>query len=242
MRPFKTLTFTVAFVHDPDRLFRGRADAALSPDGLRVRLRSRREFWVPSHAAHAARYLGGNRLAVVLDGRPVVLAVVKQFADLNRLAQDTVAFLNGARDGLEMKDYRLPWKLSLLPWLAVVIPFAAMGLRVLGGVSGGGRFLWFLMAALAVFLGIRRMRRETLSTGRRFAAAGAVLGGFFLVLIGAFAYRLANPNTVPRSRRGPPSRYRGSGTACSCRAPLTPPTRGSPASITVRSTRPGTNR
>jgi len=136
---------------------------------------------------------------VFLDGREVILALVKARTDLSKLARDAVAFLSGQREGLSAKDYQLPWKLALLPWLALGIPFLAMWLRVPGGVSGGGRFLWFLMAGLAVFIGVRWMRSEALTTRRRFAVAASVLFGFGLVLAGALAYRLANPNTVPAS-------------------------------------------
>jgi hypothetical protein len=196
-KPFKAVPFGVVFHSDPDRLFRGRAEAEVSTEGLRVRLRGRRDLWVAVCGAHPACYLGGNRIAVFLDGREVTLAVVKQRTDLNRLARDVVAFLNGDRAELNGRGYSLPWKLALLPWLAVALPVLAIWLRALGGVHGGGRFLWFLFAGLTLLVAFKFMRRESLSNGRRAAAAVTVLGCGFLVLAGAHAYRLAHPTTVP---------------------------------------------
>ena len=195
-KPFKPVPFSILITHDPDRLFRGRAESDISLDGLRVRVR-RRDLWVTVCGPHQARYLGLNRIAVFLDGREVTLTLVKERTDLNRLARDVVDFLNGRRAELKARDYLLPWKITLLPWLAVVVPFLAMWLRVLGGVHGGGRFLWFVVAGLAVLLGYKLLRRETLSTQRRVAVAGTVVGCCFLLLAGAFAYRLAYPTTVP---------------------------------------------
>ncbi len=196
-KPFKTVSFGLLFFHDPDRLLRGRVEAELTLDGLRVRLRSRHALYVPVLGPHPARYLGGNRLAVFLDGREVTVALVKARTDLNRLARDVAAFLNGRRAEVNGRAYALPWKLTLLPWLALAVPFLAIWLRVLGGVHGGGRFLWFLVAGIAVLCGIKYMRRESLSTGRRAAVAGMAVGCCFLLLASAFAYRLLHPNTVP---------------------------------------------
>ena len=196
-KPFKTVPFGVVFLHDPDRLLRGRVEAELTLDGLRVRLRSRHALWVPVLGPHPARYLGGNRLAVFLDGREVTVALVKERTDLNRLARDVADFLNGRRAAIKGRAYALPWKLTLMPWLALAVPFLAIWLRVLGGIHGGGRFLWFLVAGVAVLCGIKFMRRESLSTGRRVAVAGMAAGCCFLLLAGAFGYRLLHPNTVP---------------------------------------------
>src|SRR5205823_3365438 len=121
IRPFKAIPFGVLFQRDPDRLFRGRAEAEVSPDGLRIRLRNRRDLWVSVGGQHPARYVGGNRLAVFLDGREVTLAVVRPRTDLNRLTRDVAAFLNGTRAELNGRSYGLPWKLALLPWLAVAL-------------------------------------------------------------------------------------------------------------------------
>ena len=166
-RSFKPISLGVEFIHDPDRLFRGRAEAELTSDGLRLRLRSRRDFWVPARGSQPARYIGANRIVLFLDGREVTIALTKQCTDLNHLAANVTAFLNGERTGLDLADYRLPRLLALMPWLALAIPFIAIWLKLPGGVSGGGRFLWFLLAALAVFFGFRWMRRAALSTGAR---------------------------------------------------------------------------
>jgi hypothetical protein len=194
---FRPLTFAVLLAHDPDRLLHGRADAELSVDGLRVRLRSRRDLWAGVCGQHPARYVGGNRLAVFLDGREVTLTLVRRGTDLNRLARDVVAYLNGGRASLDLRDYRLPWKLTLLPWLAVLVPFLAIWLRVLGGVHGGGRFLWFLLAGATLLFTWFAVRRETSSNGWRLALAGTYLGAFLLLLAGAFTYRVLNPNAIP---------------------------------------------
>jgi hypothetical protein len=196
-KPFKPVSFGVLFRRDPDRLFHGRAEAEISAEGLRVRLRSRRDLWVAIRGAHPARYLGGNRIAVFLDGRVVTLAVVKHRTDLDRLAHDVVAVLDGTRAELNGRGYGLPWRLALLPWLAVAVPVLAIWLRVLGGVHGGGRFLWFVVAALTFLVAFKLMRREALSNRRRAFVAATVLGCSFLLLAGAYGYRLANPTTVP---------------------------------------------
>ncbi len=199
IKPFKPIPFSVFFGRDPDRLFRGRAEAELSADGLRIRLRSRRDLWVTIGSPHPVRYLGGNRIAVFLDGREVVLSLARTRTNLDRLARDAVAMLNGERMAMNGRDYALPWKLTLIPWLAATVPFLAIWLRVLGGIHGGSRFLWFLVAGLALLLGVKLMRREALSNRRRVVVAATAAGFCFLLLGGAFAYRLVYPLTVPAS-------------------------------------------
>src|SRR5262249_53356067 len=182
----------------PDRLLRGRAEAEIGLEGLRVRLRGRRDLYATVCGPHPARYLGDNQIAVHLDGREIVLTLLRASTDLTRLARDTVTFLNGEKPGLDVRDYRLPWRMRLAPWLAVAVPFLAIWFRTLGGIHNGARFLWFLLALVVVFLGYRMLRREALSTRRRVVWLGIVVGGFFLLLGGAWAYRLANPLTVPK--------------------------------------------
>jgi hypothetical protein len=225
-KPFKAVPFAVLFTRDPDRLFKGRAEADLSLDGLRVRLRNRRDLWVSVCSAHPARYVGGNRVVVFLDGREVTLTLVKARTDLNKLARDVAAFLNGGRAELKSRDYRLPWKLTLVPWLALAVPCLAIWTGTLGGVHGGGRFLWFFIAGIAVLVGVKTMRREALSTGRRVAAAGITVGFCFFLLGGAFAFRLAYPTTVPTSDWRPFTPMATGGTGCRVLMPGMPSTLG----------------
>jgi hypothetical protein len=196
-KPFRPVLFAVQFARDPDRLLRGQADSEIALEGLRIRLRGRRDLYASVCGPHPARYLGGNRLAVFLDGREVVLNVIRGNTDLTKLARDMAAFLNGEKAALDNRDYRLPWRLRLSPWLALGVPFLAIWLRVLGGVHNGARFLWFLLAVMFVYLAYRiPLRRQALSTRRRVVWLGVVLGSFLLLLGGAWSYRAANPLTV----------------------------------------------
>ena len=52
----------------------------------------------------------------------MTVALVKARTDLNRLARDVVAFLTGRRAEVNGRAYALPWKLTLVPWLALAVP------------------------------------------------------------------------------------------------------------------------
>ena len=120
----RAFVFPVFVSRDPDRVLRGRMDGELTPQGLYLR-KTRQP---PAFAAVGgrARYLGGNRLAVTLEGREIELTVVKPGTSTHHLARDTAAFLNGKGDIPEGRSYKLPWYLYAMPAVFIALPALAL--------------------------------------------------------------------------------------------------------------------
>ena len=176
--PLRALVFPVLVTRDPDRVLRGRMDGELTADGLHLR----KTRMPPAFAAVGgrARYLGGNRLVVTVEGREVELSVVKPWTSTYHLAKDTAAFLNGKGDFPDGRAYSIPWFLYAIPPLFIALPFAA---APFGLVTDGclGAFLWTVAAlvlgglALAVALQSRLKPRARLIGGLGLLGLGALL-------------------------------------------------------------------
>jgi hypothetical protein len=169
----KPLVFPVIVSRDPDRILRGRMDAELTGDGLYLR----RPRSSPAFAALGApaRYLGGPRFVLTVEGREVEVTVVKPGSSINHLAKDTVEYLNGRGPLPEAHAYRLPWYLFVLPAAAVLLPVVGIaGQVLLEGVPGG--FLWVFLGGLTAGAAFIVAKQSWLRPGGRLIGATGVLG------------------------------------------------------------------
>jgi hypothetical protein len=169
----KSFVFPVLVSRDPDRVLRGRMDAELTGDGLYLR----RPRQAPAFAAVGApaRYLGGSRLVVTVEGREVELSVVQPRASVHHLAQDAAAFLNGRRALPAPRDYHLPWYLFALPAAAVLLPVVGIAMQLLVEGVGGG-FLWVFLGGVTAGLTFAVAKQAWLRPRGRLIGAGAVVG------------------------------------------------------------------
>jgi hypothetical protein len=183
------VTFTVQVQKDPLKRLKGRFQATLTPDGLRLR-RGKAEVLIPRNTE--AEYQGRNRLAIELEGRTVQLQIVKWISYQNRLTEDLVSYLHGKRESLPARDYSLPWYLTALVVLPMGIPILTLG-GALPGALGFG--LCAINAAI--------VQREKWSSAVRALVAGGVVllgyGGLAALVLGTVlvnAYR-AGQGTTP---------------------------------------------
>jgi hypothetical protein len=184
--PQCALVFPVMVTRDPDRVLRGRMDGELTADGLYLR----KPRVPPAFAAAGARarYLGGNRLAVTVEGREIELAVVQPRTSTHHLAKDAAAFLAGKGDFPNGQAYRLPWYLYAIPFLFIALPCVA---APLGLITDGclGAFLWTVVAVVLGGAAMAVAMQSWLKPRARLIGATSLLG------VGAVLPLLAIPLT-----------------------------------------------
>jgi hypothetical protein len=175
-RAFRPIKFDLRVERDPDRQLRGRFTGRISCDGLRLLGTLDQDHELP--VGTRARYLGGDRFRVEMDGRQVELRVTEAGLVAPRFTRDLVAFLNGERETLDRADYqpsKLPCLLAALPLL---VPALGCGLW-LSGVFGA--VVWSLLglvlcgASLAVLAAARRSLAARLTIVGVLTVLGLVL-------------------------------------------------------------------
>ncbi|HWG47062.1 MAG TPA: hypothetical protein VN688_30135 [Gemmataceae bacterium] len=129
------VTFTAIVRNDPEKLLKGRHQGSLSPEGVRLQQGKKRTALIP--LGTPAKYLGGSRLAIELDGRTVQLQIAKWISYQNRLAEDLVSYLHGDRSSLPNSSYILPWYFVVFVLLPIGIPILTLGGALPGAVGFG---------------------------------------------------------------------------------------------------------
>jgi LSD1 subclass zinc finger protein len=188
VRPFRPLRFAVVISKDPDKQLKGRFEATLARDGLRLKSKEH-DLLVP--VGTEARHAKGHVLTVTVEDRQVDLAIFSFTLYKELLAHDVAEFLQGKRRRLNPDKYRLPWYLYLPAFLPLGIPIITLGGAIPGalgfGVAGG---------CIAV------AQRERWSVGTRLATMlGLVVAGYlglagFLVAVGKFSFSKQQPVAV----------------------------------------------
>jgi hypothetical protein len=179
--------FPVIVSRDPDRILRGRMDAELTAEGLYLRRPRQAPAFTPVGAP--ARYLGGSRLVVTVEGREVEASIIKPWISVNHLAKDAADFLNGRAALPDPRAYNLPWYLFTLPALAVLLPVVGIWRELLvEGVPGG--FLWIFLGAVTAGVTFAVTKMAFLRPRGRLIGAGGLmglaLGGLLLAFILSF--------------------------------------------------------
>jgi hypothetical protein len=163
--------FRVEVKSDPDGDMQGAYLARCRPRGLRLE-RGDEKVLLPIGAP--ARYLGGNRFEVELDGRPVQMAVSRDWRTaLHRLTRDVVGFLEGKRPALMAADYVLPIYLFVPVVLPLGIPILTLG-GALPAAAGFG--LTAACFAIAQQERLSRILRVFLMLGVSGLAYAALIG------------------------------------------------------------------
>ena len=168
----RSIRFPVLVTRDPDRVLRGRMDAELVENGLHLRKPRQPAAFA---AVGRARYLGGNRLAVTVEGRDVELVVEKSWTSTYHLARDVAGFLDGRHAFPDARAYGIPWYLYVLPALFVVLPFAAIPFGLLTDGCLGG-FVWCLIAAVLAGVTLLVVVQPRLRPRARLIGAGGLIG------------------------------------------------------------------
>jgi hypothetical protein len=183
------LTFMVVVKGDPTKRLKGRYQGSLTPEGMQLRQKSKPAVLIPRGSA--TEYLGGNRLSVALEVRPVQLQIAKRFSYQNRLTADLVAYLNGEKASLPARGYALPWYLIVLMLLPLGIPILTLG-GVLPILLGGG--LCALNALIVQQEKWPGVLRGILAAGLSLMGYGAI--GILLLVTALLTYFRAHPNNT----------------------------------------------
>jgi WD40 repeat protein len=125
----------MAVKNDPRRALKGNFQATVTSAGIRLVQGKKVEVVVA--VGTPAQYLGGNRLALLLDGQPVTFAVSHLAWYQARLARDLVAFLSGELPTINSADYRLERYLYFATLLPIGIPFLTRGGAIWGALGFG---------------------------------------------------------------------------------------------------------
>jgi hypothetical protein len=160
----KGLTFGVFITRDSDRELRGRVEAELSDEGLYLYKGDSSLRVLPGRGT--ARYRGGNRFALKVEGRQLELTLIKG----------------------------LPWYLSLMPLLALGIPALALPFEVPSDDSGFAA-LWVFGSLLLLGLGYLFLYGPRWPLGARLGTTGGLLGLGYLGLLIAFLVSLSSSAT-----------------------------------------------
>lgn len=126
--PFK------AVVKGSSRSMKGTYEGEVSPAGIVLR-QGKKVVEVPVGAK--ARYIKGSQMTVELEVGRVELSIMKPLHYVNQLTEDLVAFLNGDKQTLDARDYRMPWYLYVPVFLPIGIPFITRGGAIPSGVAAG---------------------------------------------------------------------------------------------------------
>ncbi|HEV3263593.1 MAG TPA: hypothetical protein VG013_42550 [Gemmataceae bacterium] len=176
-RPFE---FKAVIKRDPDKSLKGAYQARVTPRGLRLTKAKKDPFLVP--VGTPVTYLGGNRLALTLDGREVEVHVTKFRSYQQRLARDVAAFLKGKKQ-LDPGSYAMEWYLLVPAALPLGIPIITLGGALpaaLGCGLAGGCY------AIA--------QKERWPVGARIAASLALAGIGYVAVIALVGLTLLLPN------------------------------------------------
>jgi hypothetical protein len=174
-RPF---LFRVRVFYDPARRLAGELQARISAGGLELRDRRDELFTVP--IGGKARYLGGPRLAVTLDGREVTLVLTQARCQQVALARDLVLFLAGKKPPLRLDDYRPSRLLRLAAMAPLLIPLVLITTRVGGTV---GAVLWCATGLALVLASWLLLRIEARSHAWRLGWTAALWVVSLVVLV-----------------------------------------------------------
>jgi WD40 repeat protein len=174
-RPFAPVAFEVIVEHDPAGQLEGRLRAEVDVSGLHLWQPRGRGYHVPRGAP--VRQLGGPRLQVEIEGRPVDLSVLSK-GSAARLTTQVVEFLQGKRSNVAA-SVKSAYPLMPLLLLPLGLPLLA---NWLGGM--GQALLWFCFALLLMALTAGVL---WLGTARRTTRAWWTLGlnaGSYALLLG----------------------------------------------------------
>jgi hypothetical protein len=193
---FPPIRFVILITRDPQHLLKGRLSGEVSSDGLTL---SRTDGTVETRIpiGSATRYLGLNRLAIVLDGREVQMLVFKANANQDRLTRDLAAFLNRQRPTLRPHDYSRVWYVVVAALLPLVLPVIAWPLRLISGPGGG--IFWGGLAVTLTAIGLVLALGSRRHPGVRFLLVSGLDAAGALLLLSAFLLGMSAPAPIPRS-------------------------------------------
>jgi predicted RNA-binding Zn-ribbon protein involved in translation (DUF1610 family) len=182
---FPPVSIPLVVHDDPEGKLYGKLAARMTQEGLYLRQGGQAEFLV--RVGSPAEHLDGDTFSVVIDTRRVKLAVVKWFADRERLAKDVVAVLNGERKWLMASTYSMPWTLLVPPLLPLGIPLLALPRYVAEQkVLEGAASVALAGALVATCLWVTQ--KQTWPVAKRLRVGlGAVLGGYLLLALALIA-------------------------------------------------------
>jgi LSD1 subclass zinc finger protein len=129
------LEFKAVVRNDPDKDLKGIFQCLLSADGLRLRQGQKQDIHIA--VGVKARYLGGDRFAVPIEGRTVEWSVAGWTIYTQRLARDLCRFLAGERRPLAAGEYSIPLYLFVPAVLPLGIPLLTLGGALWGALGCG---------------------------------------------------------------------------------------------------------
>jgi len=164
----RALEFKVVFKNDPKKVLKGVYQAMVTNDGLRLIKKNGNPVLIPFGTP--ANYLGGNRLTVTLDDRPVEVRISQFLIYQKRLAKDLVAFLKSGKP-LKRRGYAMERYLLVPVVLPLGIPLLTLGGALPGalgfGLAGGCYALmqkeeWSIITRMLLGLGLAGLGYGTL--------------------------------------------------------------------------------
>ena len=130
----KPLEVKVVIKKDPDKVLDGTYQALVTSRGLKLSKKKERPVLIP--IGTPARYVGGNRLTVTLDGRQVEIRVSQFLIYQKRLAKDLAKYLK-SKKRLNPAGYKMEWYLLIPVILPIGIPIITLGGAIPGALGFG---------------------------------------------------------------------------------------------------------